>query len=58
MGFLDKIKKRFTGSNNNNAPKQCKDGHNCECADAEKIIDDTMIDADKRIEQMLKEMRG
>ena len=52
MDFLKKIKERLLG--NNNRPPE-----NQECAGADVVeeIDNTMIDAGKRIEKMLEEMR-
>ena len=49
MAILEKIKKVF---NNNNSQSEKKE----ECKAMEQI-DNTMIDADKRIKRMLEEMR-
>ncbi len=56
MRFLEKIKKKLMGSNNQGPPQECADGQNCENDVMEKI-DGTIIDAAERIEKMLDELR-
>ena len=55
MTLFDRIKKRFS-ANNNNGPEQKESGNHEDSV--MKEIDNTMIDADCRIKEMLKEMRG
>jgi len=56
MGILDKIKKKI-GGNNGKDPQEFKLSDNGDKNVMEEI-DNTMIDANKRIEKMLEEMGG